>query len=306
MRTENNLKLLSLLLVVASCAPQPPVKPAVPSLDYVKNLKGAYGIRTINEGDAAGRDNIASKGEPMFSLAPPVVQFAKDESAPEAKIAAESLPQADYRVYHSQNPNIRDYSGSLPFGDPGVTASLWRENRGGNDLFRDVRAWQPMDLLTVVISETAEGAKSADTEVKQSSSVSAAISALLGLDDYFKDKNPTIDPANLVSASTTNDYKGEGTTNRKDSLKARISAMVVETLPSGILRIEGEKIVAVNNEEQVMVVSGLVRPRDISSINEIDSSKIANMRIDYYGRGVIGEAQAGGWLARMMRRIWPF
>lgn len=306
MKNDKNIKLLALMTVLASCAPQGVVKPAVPSLDYVRNLEGTYGIKTINEGDAAGSDKRGAGAGPMFSMAPPVVQYAKDESAPDAKIAGGEGATADYRVYHSKNPNIRDYSGSLAFGDPGVSASLWRENRGGNDLFRDIRAWQPMDLLTVVISESAEGAKSADTEVKQSSSVSAAISALLGLDTFFKDKNPTIDPKNLVSASTTNDSKGEGTTNRKDSLKARISAMVVETLPSGILRIEGEKIVAVNNEEQVMVVSGLVRPRDISSINEIDSSKIANMRIDYYGRGVIGEAQAGGWLARIMRRLWPF
>ena len=82
--------------------------------------------------------------------------------------------------------------------------------------------------------------------------------------------------------------------------------MVVEVLPSGILRIEGEKIIAVNSEEQVMVLSGLVRPRDVNSNNEVDSSQIANMRIDYYGRGVIGEAQHGGWGSRLLRTIWPF
>ena len=82
--------------------------------------------------------------------------------------------------------------------------------------------------------------------------------------------------------------------------------MVAEVLPSGILRIEGQKIISVNSEEQVMVISGLVRPRDINSANEVDSSKIANMRIDYYGKGIVGEAQVGGWLGRLMRLIWPF
>jgi flagellar L-ring protein precursor FlgH len=109
-----------------------------------------------------------------------------------------------------------------------------------------------------------------------------------------------------LKATTTNDFKGDGKTNRKASLTATISAMVIEVLPSGILRIEGEKIIAVNNEEQTMVISGLVRPRDVTSENSIDSSKLANLRIDYYGKGVIGEAQYGGWLGRMLRVVWPF
>jgi flagellar L-ring protein precursor FlgH len=69
---------------------------------------------------------------------------------------------------------------------------------------------------------------------------------------------------------------------------------------------EGEKIISVNNEEQVMVISGLVRQRDVSSDNEVLSSKIAQMRIDYYGKGVVGAAQYGGWLSRLMRFVWPF
>ena len=85
-----------------------------------------------------------------------------------------------------------------------------------------------------------------------------------------------------------------------------MSAVVAEVLPSGLLRIEGEKIISMNNEEQVMVVSGLVRPRDITSDNEVLSSKVAQMRIDYYGKGTVGEAQYGGWGARLLRLIWPF
>ena len=81
--------------------------------------------------------------------------------------------------------------------------------------------------------------------------------------------------------------------------------MVVEVLPSGILRIEGEKIVAVNNEDEVMVISGLVRPEDVTSANEVRSSKVANMRIDYFGQGTVGDAQNGGWFSRILRRFWP-
>ena len=85
-----------------------------------------------------------------------------------------------------------------------------------------------------------------------------------------------------------------------------MSAVVAEVLPSGLLRIEGEKIISVNNEEQVMVITGLVRPRDITSDNEVQSTKIAQVRVDYYGKGTVGEAQYGGWFARLLRIIWPF
>ena len=77
-------------------------------------------------------------------------------------------------------------------------------------------------------------------------------------------------------------------------------------LPSGLLRIEGEKIISVNNEDQVMVISGLVRQRDINSNNEVASGSIAQMRIDYFGKGVVAETQIGGWLGRILRIIWPF
>jgi flagellar L-ring protein precursor FlgH len=82
--------------------------------------------------------------------------------------------------------------------------------------------------------------------------------------------------------------------------------MVVEVLPNGILRIEGEKITSVNQEEQIIVISGLVRPFDIGPNNEVDSSRIANMRIDFYGKGTVSESQHGGWLGRTLRTLWPF
>lgn len=218
----------------------------------------------------------------------------------------QGAPTAGFREYRSRQPEVRDYTGPLPYGDPGTSASLWRETRAENDLYRDIRAFQPMDLLTILVSESDEGKKAADTETKGTSSVLAGITHFLGLESYIKRANNAADPAALVQASTANNFKGEGTTDRKGELTAKISAMVVEVLPSGILRIEGEKIIAVNNEEQVMVISGLVRPRDVSSENEVQSGKIANMRVDYYGKGVLGEAQYGGWLGRAMRVVWPF
>jgi flagellar L-ring protein precursor FlgH len=220
----------------------------------------------------------------------------------------EQIPEEPMNYGDPQSGSIpsRDYNGPLSLGDPGLTASLWRESRADNDLFRDMRAWQPMDLLTIVVSENAEGRKEADTETRSQSIVSASIESLLGLENRMLDSNPDVNLDSLVQATTQNQFQGEGETTRRGMLRARISAMVVEILPSGVLRIEGQKIISVNNEEQIMVISGIVRTRDISSDNEIDSSRIANMRVDYYGSGMLGEAQRGGWLGRIMRTVWPF
>ena len=80
----------------------------------------------------------------------------------------------------------------------------------------------------------------------------------------------------------------------------------MEVLPNGLLRIEGSKIISVNSEEEIMVISGLVRQRDVLATNEVASSRIANMRIDFYGQGVVADKQSPGWGARIFDTIWPF
>jgi flagellar L-ring protein precursor FlgH len=163
-----------------------------------------------------------------------------------------------------------------------------------------------MDLVTVLVTEITEGRKQADTRVNSQSTITAAISAFLGLEKAIPGSNPEVDPTALLDASTATQVEGRGETLRRGQLKGTISCMVQEVLPSGILRIQGEKIISVNDEEQIMVMSGLVRPRDVNSRNEVDSGKIANMRIDYYGKGTIGVIQTPGWLMKIVMNIWPF
>lgn len=317
---------------VSACAPTSSRSLVVPAMDYAQRVKQqmalgnttgsfqsmpARGFQSPSNGGSRSNPAVYPSTLNSDSQVRARVRFASDELPPEdlnelqgsgagTRVTNQNNPDEGFTTYESTNPTVRDYTGPLSVGDPGVSASLWKESRGGNDLFRDYRAWQPMDLITIVVSESAEGKKQADTEVKQKSTVEAAIDSLFTLSEDFKAKNKGLDPSSLIQASTQNDFKGEGQTNRKDSLKARISAMVVEVLPGGVLRIEGERIISVNAEEQTMVISGLVRPQDVNSINEVDSSKIANMRIDYYGSGTVDEAQHGGWLGRFIRRVWPF
>lgn len=314
------------IALLTGCMSSPPAPKIIPSLEYSRRLQSSQ------QGGAAPFKSPKSVAARNQSLHNPEATSAGSERIPEVRfvdgsweprdsgagsrrerspIVSNEIPgapadEAAYSEYRASMSDSAPYTGPLTIGEPGVTASLWGESRAETDMFRDHRAFQPMDLITIVVSENAEGEKEADTETKSSSSLAASIENFLGLEKYLTQANKNIELDSLIKAETQNDFKGEGSTSRKDSLVARISAMVVEVLPSGILRIEGEKIIAVNNEEQVMVISGLVRTRDINSENEVSSAKIANMRIDYYGKGIVAEGQYGGWLGRALRILWPF
>lgn len=269
MRQKKNISLL-LILALTGCSSMISHPAVIPAVEYAKRIDS--------------------------SPTPPYQGSLLDDGRGGAKFQF---------VSNVEKPSV-NYKSPLSLGEPGISASLWNESRGDNDLFRDGRAWRPMDLVTILISENSEGSKSADTEVKSKSTIQIALEKLFGYETDATKSRASLDPTALVQGDVQNDFKGEGKTNRKGALKATISAMVAEVLPSGILRVEGQKIISVNNEEQVLVISGLVRPRDVTSDNEVDSRRVANMRIDFYGQGTIGEAQYGGWLGRLLRVIWPF
>lgn len=297
---------LGMIVMLAGCMSKPAQPPRIPALEYsrrvkqISNTAGSQAARAAASFEGIAQARFAAQAEPLSD---------SERGGPRARYAAQEAAPTEaegYTEYRSRQANERDYNGPLALGDPGLTASLWRESNGGNEMFRDLRAFAPMDLITIVVTEKTKATGKADTETKESSDVSASIPNLLGLEATMADRNPQVALANLITAAATNNFKGEGTTNREGNLTAKISGVVVEVLPGGLLRIEGEKIISVNSEEQNLVITGLVRTRDISSSNEVDSSKIANLRIDYFGKGIVGEAQDGGWLSRLMRRVWPF
>jgi len=99
-------------------------------------------------------------------------------------------------------------------------------------------------------------------------------------------------------------FRGGGSTTRGGSLNARMTAQVVDVLPNGVLRIEGRQTIIVNGEEQVIVVSGLVRPQDIKPDNTVLSTFVADATITYQGTGPIGDKQQPGLLTRLLN--WLF
>lgn len=293
--------------ILGGCAPQIPQNPYVPSRRYATapspgsfdqspNVHWKAGF--VEEPDADGRARLRLADAPpaVVAMTAQPVQFQDQSTALTSGV----------KVLRSSEQRGPGYQGPLQMGDPGITASLFRESQVGNEPFRDYRAWQTMDLVTIVVTEQSLGQQLANTEVKAKSEYIAAIENFFGLEKQTENWTNPPDLTSLIQAQTRNDFRGEGRTLRQAQLNARVSAVVAEVLPSGLLRIEGEKIIAVNNEEQVLVISGLVRQRDINSNNEVNASQIAQVRIDYYGKGTVGEAQYGGWLSRLLRILWPF
>ncbi|MDB2407752.1 flagellar basal body L-ring protein FlgH [Jannaschia sp.] len=173
---------------------------------------------------------------------------------------------------------------------PLSAASLWTRGRGS--LLGDRRAQDRGDILTVVV-EIDEGA-----EIENSTSRSRSGSESLSVPDFFGipqviNKNlpdgASLDDA--VSLDSGSSSRGEGGVSRQERLTLRVAATVTDVLPSGVLQIEGRQEVRVNFELREMLVTGYVRPEDVSRKNEITYDKIAAARISYGGRGQITDVQ---------------
>ena len=187
---------------------------------------------------------------------------------------------------------------------PASPGSLWTQQQGS--MFYDTKARSVGDIVTVAIFERASASKEAKTSTGRSSSMSADISKAFGLERNMATINKAIDPTALVSAGFDNDFEGSGRTSRKEDLVATLTSQVVEVYPNGNLRISGAKTVTVNNEKQIVKLTGIVRPKDISAQNVVNSENILDARIAYTGKGVISDKQKPGWLMRILDTVWPF
>lgn len=169
-------------------------------------------------------------------------------------------------------------------------ASLW--NGGRESLLGDRRASLRGDILTVVIEIDDKAEISNSSGRSRAASEEMGIPQLFGLPQRAQSALPagaSLDEA--VSAASSSSYKGDGSVQRKEKLTLRVAATVVERLPNGVLRIEGSQEVRVNFELRELIVTGFVRPNDISRQNEITYDKIAGARISYGGRGQITDVQ---------------
>lgn len=193
--------------------------------------------------------------------------------------------------------------------DPGMTqrtpGSLWSSSN--TSMFADHKAQNVGDIVTVLISEQSSASKEATTSTGRTSSMSASIPTLFGLEQSDAITDDTdLDPTNLVAAEFDNSFEGDGSTTRRGELIASLTTQVIDRYPNGNYKIRGGKEVMVNNEVQIIYLTGIIRPVDITAANTIDSNKILNARISYTGNGAISDKQQPGWLMRTLDNVWPF
>ena len=183
--------------------------------------------------------------------------------------------------------------------------SLFRETNSPN-YYRDLRAYRIGDIVTINIAESAQASKQASTNLSGDYSLSAGVTSLLGYESLIPHRAAGFDPSKALDAKTASSYKGSGTTSRKETMTAQMSARVTQVLMNGDLMIRGSREIVVNQEKQNIVLEGIIRPSDISADNSILSSYIADARIWYTGKGVVSNKQRPGWMARILDQVWPF
>ena len=201
------------------------------------------------------------------------------------------------------------YSNALPeeteLNGPSDASSLW--TAGQSSLFGDRRAGGRGDILTVVIEIDDKAEISNSTGRTRSGKEKLGIPSLFGIPQRIDTVLPDgASSADAVSTTSSSSYSGNGTVARNEKLTLRVAATIVEELPNGVLRIEGRQEVRVNNELRELLVSGYVRPVDVSRQNEITYDKIAGAQISYGGRGQISDVQQPRYGQQLVDAILPF
>jgi flagellar L-ring protein FlgH len=179
--------------------------------------------------------------------------------------------------------------------------SLWRN--GSRSFFKDQRAHQIGDLLTVTVNITDQANFANETQRSRSNTEDSGITAFLG-SNLLTGK--TALPGRLLTADATASSDGKGSVQRQESLTTNIAAVVTQLLPNGNMVVEGKQEIRVNFEMRELIVAGIVRPEDIQSDNTIDSSKIAQARIAYGGHGQITDVQQPRYGQQVMDVLLPF
>lgn len=175
------------------------------------------------------------------------------------------------------------------------------QNQWMSSLFADVRARSVNDLVTVHVIENVVASGAADSSLDKDSSANASVGRVFGIDPKFAD---WFDPTALARYSASTGFKGSGATTRSGTLSAVITARVSEVLPNGDLVVEGVREIDINGDRQIIVLTGVIRTADVGPGNVVPSTAVGQMRIRYFGRGLIKDNLTPGWLVRILNKIF--
>lgn len=230
-------------------------------------------------------------GSLWLLIAAPVLAGQAPQTAKTAKPAGVDTKAGDnYDVLFQQYLNA---ARSTPAAGPD---SLWMAG-----LFGDLKARRVNDLLTIRVLESVSAQGTADSSLDKSSSASAGVANFFGAES----KAPSfLNLGSLAQLGADTSFKGGGSTTRSGTLQAVITARVAEVFPNGDLGIEGVREIDINGDRQIIVVTGVVRAVDVMQGNIVPSTSIGQMRIRYFGRGLIKDNLNPGWLVRVLNKIF--
>jgi len=183
-----------------------------------------------------------------------------------------------------------------------MTGSLFSDSAPNVFLFRDLKARNVNDILTIQIIENSSASNSANTSTKKEGDVSIKAPSVFGIEGG----NSALNFASMLAGNSALSFAGQGSTSRTGQLQAFVSARVVSVSPNGDLAIEGIKEVTINRERQILRIRGLVRSRDVTPGNVVLSTAIANMEVVFDGKGIVSDANKPGFLYRLFTWITPF
>ena len=229
-------------------------------------------------GGCAGIDRLSQVGEE-----PKLSSIENPTTQPGYKPVQMPMPKPEVVSY---NPN-----------------SLWRN--GSRSFFKDQRAHQIGDLLTVTVNITDQANFANETQRSRSATEDSGITAFLG-SSLLGQKAASVLPGRFLTADSAMGTDGKGTITRQETLQTNVAAIVTQVLPNGNLVVEGKQEIRVNYEKRELIVAGIVRPEDIQSDNTINSSKIAQARIAYGGHGEISDIQQPRYGSQVMDVLLPF
>ena len=183
--------------------------------------------------------------------------------------------------------------------------SLWTSGR--KSFFKDQRAGQIGDILTVLVDINDTARLKNKTERKRDATDNVDVPGLVGLESKVLDALPNATELNdILSTSSATETKGDGKIERDERITLKVAAVVTQVLPNGNLVVNGRQEVRVNNELRQLLIDGVIRPEDINVNNSISYEKIAEARISYGGRGIITDVQKPRYGQEVMDLIMPF
>ena len=178
--------------------------------------------------------------------------------------------------------------------------AIYHDNQN-MELFSDARAHRVGDILTVVLVESTQASKKASTSTSKKDKADVAAPTIMGK-DLTINGNPL-----SVGLDSERNFDGSGSSSQSNQLTGQITVTVAQRLSNGNLIVRGEKWLTINQGQELVRIAGIVRPQDIGQDNTVASTRVADARISYTGRGTLADANTRGWLSRFFNSKWmPF